>query len=608
MVLQRNQPISITGQTTISSNVSITFNENTYQTIADSNGDWTISIDSQQAGGPYQMVIEGDERVIIDDILIGDVWILGGQSNMEIPINRTLDLFSEEMKAVNQPFIRQFAVPQQYNFHEPKQMVEGGNWISATPSDVMHFSAVGYFFANELYEKYGVPIGLILTAVGGTPIEAWMKESTLRKLGGYEVEMEKNKDDEYVAATQKSDQERHDKWYEHLNAQDIGLQGVEWFKESTVVSDWNDFIVPNSWKHSELEAIRGSVWFVKEFDLPASMTEGEAMLKLGTIVDADDTYINGVLVGTTGYKYPPRRYPIPKSLLRPGKNTITVRVISTQTTGEFIKDMPYKIISNGEECPLDGTWKFKIGAITDTLAPPTFFQYKPSGVYNHMIAPLAGVAVSGVLWYQGESNTAQPKGYHKLFQHLVTDWRDTFKLGDIPFLFTQLANFRSDDPDHKPTNWAELREEQRKSLAVPHTAMAVTIDIGEYNDLHPQDKKTLGQRLALCAQNLVYGEEIVYSGPIYKQMEREGNAIRLSFDHVGNGLVAKDGELQQFSICGADKNYVDASATIEGDTVLVRNEEISEPQHVRYAWTDNPEGANLYNQEGLPASPFSTEV
>lgn len=605
MVLQRNETAVISGKTKPTYQVRLTFLEKLYETVSDDHGNFSIELDTLEPGGPYVMEIEADEKMVINDILIGDVWVLGGQSNMEIPLNRTQDLFANEIKQINEPFIRQFAVPQEYDFHAPREDFSGGTWTSATQNDVMDFSAVGYFFAEKIYEKHGVPIGLILSAVGGTPIEAWLSEETLRKFNKYDEALEQNKDDAYVDSIIQSDEERNNAWYEHLNKKDIGLQ-EEWYADAYETTDWNVFELPNSWQDTELEKIRGAVWFRKEFDVPASMTKNEAMLKLGTIVDADDTYINGISVGTTGYRYPPRRYTVPAGLLKLGKNTITVRVISTQTTGEFIKDMPYKLIANGEKINLEGRWKYKLGVETEALQPQTFFRYGPAGLYNGMITPLRNYCITGVLWYQGESNTGNPDGYHILFKELVNDWRNNWNQGDIPFLFTQLANLETGDPNH---NWAVLREEQRKGLDVSNTAMAVTIDIGEHNDLHPQDKKTLGGRLALAALNKAYGEDIVYSGPLYKEMKRVGDAIHVSFDSTGSGLTIRDHDdtLKTFMICGPDGKFVPATAIINDHQVIVSHEEIQEPQHVRYAWADNPADANLYNQEGLPASPFTTE-
>ncbi|MCD8509018.1 MAG: sialate O-acetylesterase [Bacillus sp. (in: Bacteria)] len=268
--------------------------------------------------------------------------------------------------------------------------------------------------------------------------------------------------------------------------------------------------------------------------------------------------------------------------------------------------MPYKLKVNGKEVDVTGTWKYRIGAETDPLEPQTFFHYWPSGLFKGMISPIQPYKIKGVLWYQGESNTGKPKGYSKLFEAMVNDWRKLWNIGDFPLIYTQLTNFG--ERNQSETNWAELREEQRACLNIPNTGMAVTIDIGEWNDLHPQDKKSVGKRLALAARNLAYGEELVHSGPIYTWKEVKGTEIILHFDHVGSGLVAKNGDLEQFQICDEEGNYLPAKAVISGNIVIVSNNEIKDPRHVRYAWANNPEGANLYNKEGLPASPFTTET
>ena len=283
-----------------------------------------------------------------------------------------------------------------------------------------------------------------------------------------------------------------------------------------------------------------------------------------------------------------------------------MRVISTQSIGEFIKDMPYQIMIGNEIISLDGTWKYKLGAQTEPLQSQTFFQYDPAGLYNGMIAPLSKYCITGILWYQGESNTANPNGYNNLFDKLVSDWRNNWGQGEIPFLFTQLANLETGDPHN---HWAILREEQRKGLSIPNTAMAVTIDVGEHNDLHPQDKKTVGQRLALAAQSKAYHEDVIYSGPIYRNMKKVNHTIHLSFEHIGSGLTLRDGDevLKGFEICELDQEFVPATAMIHENHVIVSHDKIQDPQHVRYAWSDNPVEANLYNKEGLPASPFTTE-
>lgn len=609
MVLQRNEKVGIWGKAGAGQAVQIRFNEKKYEVLADPAGNWRIDLDETEPGGPFEMIISaGSETRAIRNILVGDVWLLGGQSNMELPVRRTLDLLADEVKEVHLPWIRQFSLPISCNFHAPQSELPGGEWIAATSEEVLSFSAAGFFFAKAIYEQHRVPIGLIQTAVGGTPIEAWISERTLRRIGGYEDDLEQCKDDQYVSAVKAADEARGNSWYTRLNSADPGLK-EGWYNELCDTANWQDFELPGSWAGGELEHLRGSVWFRKEIDLPESMTEGDACLKLGTIIDADDTYVNGVCIGSTGYKYPPRRYVIPAGRLKPGKNTLAVRVISTHETGAFVRDMPYRLLACGQEIDLTGTWKYRVGAITEAMQPQTFFQYKPAGVYNGMISPLRNYRIKGVLWYQGESNTDHPAGYSKLFEALVADWRGQWGSGAFPFIYTQLANLGEEDASQ--TNWAVLREEQRKGLQLPGTAMAVTIDVGEYNDLHPQDKRTVGQRLALAARKLAYGEDgLIHSGPMFKEMELAEGGARLRFDHAGSGLVVKGGgALGGFAVCGTEGVFMPAQAVITGgDTVLVTHELIQQPVHVRYAWANNPAQANLYNREGLPASPFSTET
>ena len=604
MVLQRGAPVAIWGSAERSQSVQVVFMDNTYTTTADKDGSWRIALGELAPGGPYTMTISsGEETVVIDDILVGDVWVLGGQSNMELPITRTVELLGNEVRGVNLPQVRQFTVPQVYDFHGPRQDIEGGVWIKAVDDAVLKFSATGFFMARSLYEQYRVPIGLIMTAIGGTPVEAWTSEPSLRAIGGYDQQLDQNKNDRFVEQTIQSDAAREQAWHSDLNKRDLGLQDG-WFSEGIDSSDWSVLAVPQSFAGTELEPLRGSVWFRTDVDVPGELAGAEALLKLGTIIDADQAYVNGELVGATGYRYPPRRYIVPAGVLKAGKNSIAVRVIMTHNTGEFVPDMPYELHVGDRVIDLQGNWQYRIGAVTETLVPQTFFQYMPSGVYNGMLAPLRQYAIKGAAWYQGESNAERAASYNRLFQAMVKDWRSSWGIGDFPFVYAQLPKYGSAEQ----TDWAELREQQRQGLSAPNTAMAVLIDCGEYNELHPQDKRTVGQRLALCARSIAYGEDIVYSGPLFQRAERIGKELHLHFDHVGSGLVARGGEPQAFEVSGADGCFVAATARLSGDTVVVSADGVDEPHHVRYAWSNNPTTANLYNREGLPASPFTAHV
>jgi len=612
MILQRDININIWGVADVGERVTINFIDKSYSTIADEDGKWTIILPKLKAGGPYDMEIKASISIKIKNILIGDVWICSGQSNMVIPMERVKPIYEDEISNCNNTYIRQFIVPDKYDFKKTNEDLESGTWQCANSDNILQFTAVGYFFAKSLFEKYHVPIGLIKACVGGTPITAWMSKDALEKFSGDIENIEILKDDEYINNVKRDEQYAINNWFKRLNENDKGLgkDGLSWFDLNYDDSDWPTMKLPALWEDEGLKPLNGVVWFRKEVYIPNSMAGKKAKLLIGTIVDSDTAYINGICVGSTGYQYPPRRYEVPENVLKSGKNIITIRVISNCGKGEFVKEKPYKLIIGDEVINLEGEWKYNIGSVNDEPLPPTtFFEYKPSGLFNGMISPLLKYHIKGVIWYQGESNTDNPKGYHELFSSMVLDWRKKFNQGDFPFLYVQLANFMKAKLEPSESKWAELRDEQRKSLDVPNVGMAVTIDIGEWNDLHPLNKKDVGNRLALLAQKLAYGDnDIVSSGPIYKSMKIDGNKIIIKFTNIGKGLVVKDSnELKHFAIAGLDRKFVWAKAVIEDDKVIVWSDKVKNPIIVRYAWADNPKDANLYNKEGLPASPFTTE-
>ncbi len=611
MVLQRETSVKIWGWATPGEKIKINFNDKEYNTKTGNDGKWVVTLSKMKAGGPYNMEINASNNIIVKDILIGDVWVCSGQSNMVLPMKRVEDLYEDEITHAGNPFIRLFLVPERYDFNVPGQDLKSGKWESVNPKNILHFTATGYFFAKALYEQYQIPIGLINASVGGTPAEAWLSEDALKEFPASLEIAEKFKDSAYVNKIIREDKIRSDTWYNRLKQLDKGFENPEktWFDPSYDASEWKTMQLPAYWEDKGLEGVDGVVWFRKEIDVPASMTGKPARLLMGRIVDSDSVYINGKFVGTISYQYPPRKYDVPKDLLKVGKNIIVVRVINNIGRGGFIKDKPYKLIVGDEVIELKGKWQYKLGAEMDSLPGQTFIQYKPLGLYNGMIAPLLNYRIKGVIWYQGESNAEKPDEYHKLFSALINDWRKNWDQGDFPFLYVQLPNFMEAKDQPYESNWAKLREDQLKTLAVPNTGMAVAIDIGEWNDIHPLNKQDVGRRLALAARKVAYGEkDVVYSGPIYKDMEIKGNKIILTFTNTDGGLVVKGGgNLNHFAICGADKKFVWADAKIEGDKVIVWNDNIPNPVAVRYAWADNPEGANLYNKEGLPASPFRTD-
>jgi sialate O-acetylesterase len=612
MVLQRDASVKIWGWAEAGEEISISFNGKTYNTAADTDGKWAVTLPELKAGGPYSMDINASNHLTLKDILIGDVWVCSGQSNMDLTMDRVKYRYEDVIANSNNPAIRRFFVSKRYDFNTPQEDLQSGRWESANPKSILRFTATGYFFAKALYEKYEVPIGLIHASVGGSPAQAWLSEDALKAFPEYLQTVKKFKDSSYLNQILEKDNATSNAWYSRIKQLDKGLEKGQkpWFDEDYDASEWATMDVPGYWADHELGPVNGVVWFRKEIDIPASMIGKPARLWLGRIVDADQSYVNGNRVGEIAYEWPPRIYDIPSNLLTPGKNIIVVRVINYSTShGGFVPDKLYKLTAGGQTVDLTGLWQYKVGTVAVPLSPKTFIEWQPVGLYNGMIAPLLNYTIKGVIWYQGESNAGRALEYQKLFPALIADWRAKWKQGDFPFLYVQLANFMEAKDQPTESSWAELREAQLKTLDVANTAMAVAIDIGEWNDIHPLNKEDVGKRLALAAQKVAYGdEEVVYSGPIYQSMKIQDNKIIITFTNIGSGLTAKgDGELKHFAIAGSNKEFVWAKAKIEGDKVIVCNVNITNPVAVRYAWADNPEGANLYNKEGLPASPFRTD-
>lgn len=613
MVLQRDKKIRIWGRASPGGAVSIEFKGKSYQSITGSDGKWTAELEALPAGGPYTMTIKGEAKeIVLHDILIGDVWLCSGQSNMELPMSRLAGQYPEDLAGSANTNIRQFLVGHAWSFNHVLDVK--GTWQAAGPATIGSFTAVGYYFAKSLYEKYKVPVGIIHSSWGGTPAESWISEESLREFPSYLAAAVKYKDQAKVKEVLSADKDRSRQWYAETGKADHGYLpgGSTWATNPGPASAWKPLTVPGFWEEQGT-TIDGAVWVRKEFDLPANMTGKDALLELGAIDDSDTTFFNGVKVGTTDNKYPPRRYTVPADLLKPGRNVITVRIIDTDGNGGFIKDKKYRLISGESELSLAGEWQYRVGAVAGSPLPGDSFTrmfYQPVALYNAMIAPLIPYCIRGVAWYQGESNTGKAAEYPRLLTALINDWRTRWQEGAFPFLIVQLANYMQPKAEPSESNWAELREAQLKvASSVPNTGLAVTIDIGETNDVHPLNKRDVGKRLALAAAKISYGENnIIYSGPLYRSMEVKGNKVIISFDHTGSGLIAKgDRPLSQFAIAGADRKFVWANAKIEGDHVVVWSNNVNKPAAVRYAWANNPAGCNLYNKEGLPASPFRTD-
>ncbi|GHE35322.1 sialate O-acetylesterase [Sphingobacterium griseoflavum] len=588
MVLQRDTKLSIWGWADSGEKVTVRFRDVYYETEADADGTWAVELPPQPHGGPFIMEIN---EIIIRDLLIGDVWLCSGQSNMETPIVRLVDAYPE-INVSNNHMIRYFKVPTQNSVQSVQEnMGKGASWHSAIASDVMSWTALAYFFAQEAYQHTGVPVGMLVSSLGGSHIESWISQESLKEFPSLLV-----------------DRDALDNL--RIIGQDKGID--KWIKPEWNDRDWGSVEIPGDWLSQGIKA-KGVVYFRKTFDVPNNKEGRHAKLYMGTMSDSDSVFVNGHLVGATSYMYPPRKYDIPAGVLRAGGNNITVRLRANAGNGAFIPEKVYQIKGDGFEVDLSGTWKYRVGI---DLSYAKNYQDRlqnlgsaGSGLYNGMIYPIRDYAIKGVIWYQGESNSGQPKFYQRYLELLLDDWRTLLRRPDLPFLLMQLPNFMARQRQPSESGWAAIREAQFKvALQDAHTALAVAYDIGEWNDIHPLNKKDMAKRLFLGARKLVYKDKIVSSGPLYTQMEIQEDKIVLHFAEIGGGLTSRDGQsLRHFAIAGEDRKFVWGNAVVKGDRVIVSHPQIKNPVAVRYAWSDNPEAANLINKEGLLASPFRTD-
>jgi sialate O-acetylesterase len=609
MILQRDTKINIWGWASKNEKVSIKFNGKSYKTTTGADRKWLIQLQPMKAGGPYTMEITASNKISLKEILIGDVWFCSGQSNMVHQMNIHDVTYANDIAEANYPQIRHFWIPTITNLQGPQDDLPTSYWKPAIGDDVRPFSAVAYFFAKKIFEKYHVPIGLINASVGGTPIEAWTSEEGLKDFSTIRATIQKNKDTVYINGMNRATFNNATRPQQN----DVGMLGEKkWFDVSYVTKGWKTINIPGYWEDQGIKDLNGIVWYRKEIDIPVSMVGKPARVFLGRIVDADVLYINGKQVGNTTYMYPQRRYNVAADILKAGKNIFVIKVTNTAGKGGFVPDKPYCIFAGNDTVDLKGTWQYRVGEV---YVPGKGFgggginaASQPSALYNAMISPVTNYTIKGFLWYQGEANTGRAEEYAKLQPAQIIDWRNKWKQGELPFFYVQLPGFMDYNYLPSESNWAMLRESQLKALSTPNTAMAVAIDLGEWNDIHPDNKKDVGERLALAALKIAYHENIVHSGPIYQSSKTEGNKMVINFTNIGSGLVTNDGEeLAEFAIAGSDKKFVWAKAKVEGDKVIVWNNEIPNPTHVRYAWADNPVNPNLYNKEGLPASPFRTD-
>lgn len=620
MVLQRDQRLPFWGWTTPGQTVTVKAQGRTAQAKADANGYWKAILPALAVGGPVDVSVAGPESVTLHNVLVGDVWVCSGQSNMEFGLGNAVNA-AQEIAAANYPQIRLFTVqkkialePQTGLGHDAGQLM--GQWSVCTPETVRTggwngFSAVGYFFGRNLNQALHIPIGLIHTSWGGTPAEAWVSARALQNLPDFRPAVAQL--DQEVAARKTGNVDFDTRLNEWYSKSDPGSTAASWAAPDFQTTGWNTMALPTAWEQAgvpDLSTFDGIVWFRKEVTLPDGAAGQAATLSLGPIDDADTTWVNGTQVGATNDYMAARTYQVPAGVLKAGRNVIAVRVLDTSGAGGLYgkPDQMHLDAAGQTALSLAGDWTYKIGPALASLSPvPQRIdanQNFPTVLFNGMIAPVAPFGIKGAIWYQGESNAGRAAQYQKLLPAMIGDWRAHWGQGNFPFYIVQLANWAPGGG-----GWPELQEAQALTAqTVPNTGMSVTNDIGDAADIHPKNKQEVGRRLALVALAKTYGKSVEYSGPVLKTIRRDGARLRLTFSHTGGALVAKgSANVTGFEVAGPDGKFVGATAGIDGDSLVVTSPTVTNPVSVRYAWASNPT-CNLYNKSGLPASAFRADV
>jgi len=626
MVLQRDIKIPVWGWASPGEEVSIVLGKESAKVKADLDGYWRVDLKEHSATiEPLELVVKGKNTITISNVLIGDVWICSGQSNMAMTVNGCENR-DAEIAGANFPMIRHFKVGHRIQFVLVNDV--SGSWSVASPKTVGGWTAVGFFFARDLYKKLNVPIGLINTSWGGTRVEAWISRPAYSKLDGSSADIAKLDELKTPVVGAKEDYAKSAKdfktAYRKLELLEKDQVHIEKYSNPELDdSSWKDIVTPGNWELQGHPGLDGEVWYRRTVNIPETWSGKDLALELGPVDEIDTVYFNGKFVGGMGSVKPlntdfwnqPRKYVVPGKLVKAGEAVIAMRIVDQAGQGGpwgGSKDQMF-IVPVDEKANLDsrvalsGKWRYDIAFALPKKPVAKTSPNIATVLYNGMVNGLIPYGIKGAIWYQGESNAGNAYIYRVRFSAMISDWRERWGQGDFPFLWVQLANFTAAPTSPEDTNWPVVRESQNEALALPNTGTALAIDIGDAQNIHPKNKQDLGKRMAIAARKVAYGENLVYAGPTYKSMKIEGNKIRINFDNIGGGLVAKDGELTQFSIAGDDKLFVWADAVIDGKTVVVSSEKVAAPVAVRYAWAMNPEGCNLYNKEELPASPFRTD-
>jgi sialate O-acetylesterase len=609
MVLQRGKPNPIWGWSKPGEVIKVEIAGHTTKAVTGADGRWQAEIQPPAPGGPYTVKIIGANRTVeLHEVLVGDVWLCGGQSNMQLGLGQVRN-GAEEIKSANHPEIRFYQVDQHVSYSPAP--VPKGAWKICSPQTVggSGFSAVAYFFGRRLQQDIHVPVGLIEDCVGGTPVESWMGPKSLHKPGGFDPQLAE------INRLSTGNGPQYGSFLMHwLDEYDMGLAGGTWAAPDLPDdSNWKAVSIPGAFQALGLADVPCVCWFRKEITLPNPLPAGKATIYLGSIEKMDTTYINGHWVGASSWVENPRAYEVPGSLLKPGTNLMAIRVFKWKSHEGFLSkpDVMRLVLGDNTAIPLAGEWmgKLSFNAKPPHPMPLDFENYPtmPTVLYLGMIDPVAPLAIKGAIWYQGEANFTRAYQYRTLLPAMIGDWRNLFDQGDFPFYIVSLPAFMQRHSEPGTDGWAELREAQALTAQnVPNSGLAVTVDTGDADNIHPKDKAIVGDRLAFCALAKTYGEKISYQGPTLTSMENLPRALKLDFAHADGGLMVKGDKLGEFSIAGKDRQWHWADARIEGDAVVVSSPEVPDPVAARYAWQANPL-ATLYNRAGLPAVPFRTD-